>query len=225
MTLRDSSARVVSFGPHGEVLHSGFAQWGGDPFFAPLAGDARLRAFDSSAAVSYFIDPKTGGWTPDAYWGLPPMVQPTLRGFFMPGAKTSVCLTCQNAAGGGEDILIVNYDEGDHLARAVARYQRNRLGGYLLRRDTNHDGLIDAQDEPGKPVLDADGKPLTATLSGRFMFVDRDGSIYHSGNQLALVWKFKGVDGQGVPAYEFPREHDLHGQGPDRAEPVLRRQD
>ena len=43
-------------------------------------------------------------------------------------------------------------------------------------------------------------------LSGRFMFVDRDGSIYHSGNQLALVWKFKGVDGQGVPAYEFPRD-------------------
>ena len=75
----------------------------------------------------------------------------------------------------GERIIITSYDSP--VVRAVAVYKRNPAGGYLLAKDTNNDGLIDDKDEPGTPVLDTDGKPVTNALSGRFMFVNPDGTI------------------------------------------------
>ncbi len=179
VALRDASARVVTFGPDGRVLHDGFAQWGGDTYFAPFTGDKLLRAFDSNACVSYFLDPKTGKWQPDTYWGLPPMHQRSPRGFFSAGGKNFGVFTYQSAAKNGEErLMIASYDQP--LVRPVAIYQRNPAGGWLMVRDTNGDGRIDAQDGPGKPVLDVEGKPVQWPLWSRFTYVNPDGTIHHT---------------------------------------------
>lgn len=213
VTVRDASARVVSFDPSGHAVHDGFAVWGGDPFFAPFAGGSGLLAFDSNASVSYRLDPQSGRWEPDAYWGLPPMTKPELRGFFSVQGKNFGVLTCPSPEkNAGESIVMVGYDQP--VVRAAAIYQRNPAGGYLLAKDTNRDGVIDQRDEPGTPVLDSDGKPVTHTLSGRFMFVNPDGTICHSGHQLALIWKPRGVDEYGAPIHEFAKDAVFAAQDP-----------
>jgi hypothetical protein len=98
-------------------------------------------------------------------------------------------------------VLIASYD--NPVVRAVAIYRRNPHGGWLHLRDTNGDGRIDEKDGPGEPVLDTSAKPVTASLTGRFMFVERDGTILHSEPQIAMRWKFKGIGAGGEPTYEF----------------------
>jgi hypothetical protein len=218
VALRDSTGRVVTFGPEGKLVHEGIAQWGNDPLWAPFAGDKAFRIFDTSARLSYFLDPVSGSWKPDTNWGLPPMPRPSVHGFFSAGGKNFGVFVYQNPVkGAGETILIANFD--NPVVRAVAVYQRGPKGSYLLCKDTNHDGRIDDQDEPGRPVLDTDGKPVTQPLSGRFLFVRPDGTIYHSGQQLLFIWKFEGLDDQGVPIYEFGSQNQLKAQDPEVPSP------
>ena len=213
VALRDSSGRVVTFGPDGRLLHDGFAQWGNDPLVTPTAPDKKIRVFDTSASVSYLLDPGHGTWEPDALRGLPAMVRPTLRGFFSAEGKTFGVFVCQDPMPrSGEAVLIANYDEP--VVRPVAFYHRNPAGGYLLSKDTNHDGCIDDRDAPGQPLLDTDGKPVTQSLTGRFMSVNPDGTIYHSGQQILMVWKLKGLDPQGVPVYEFSKQNAVLAKDP-----------
>jgi len=201
LAVRDASARVVVFGPNGQALHDGFAVWGGDPVLVRFA-DGRLRGFDSNGCASYLLDPRGGKWQPDTYWGLPAMNSPGPRGFFSAQGRNFGVFTCQNPEKRGDEwVMLASYD--NPVVKAVALYKRKAGGGYLLCKDNNGDGVIDDQDEPGAPVLGADGKPLSGSLSGRFMFVQRDGTICHSDQKLALLWKLKGLDGKGVPAYEF----------------------
>ena len=149
VALRDASGRVVTFGPDGHLLHDGFAVWGGDPTLAPFAGDTKLRVFDTSAAASYFIDPQTGKWEPDAYWGLPEMIQPSIRGFFSAGGKNFGVFTCQNPVkDSGEEVLIASYD--NPVVRPLVVYKHNPAGGWLRLRDTNGDGRIDEKDRAGR---------------------------------------------------------------------------
>ncbi|MGA2618114.1 MAG: right-handed parallel beta-helix repeat-containing protein [Thermoguttaceae bacterium] len=213
LALRDASGRVVTFGPDGRLLHDGVAQWGNDPQIVRFAGDRRLRIFDTSGCVSYFIDPASGRWEPDTYWGLPPMTQPSVQGFFSAGGHNFGVFKCQNPAHSGEEwVLIANFDQP--VARAVALYKRNPKGGYLLCKDTNHDGWIDDRDAPGQPLLGTDGKPVLESLSGRFMFVNPDGTIVHSGHQIVFRWKLKGLDAEGVPVYEFGQDRILAAKDP-----------
>ncbi|MCH5373738.1 MAG: PQQ-like beta-propeller repeat protein, partial [Planctomycetes bacterium] len=213
LTVRDSSGRVVTFAADGKPVHPGFAVWGGDPCFAAFAGDPRPRVFDTNACVSYFLDANSGKWEPDAYWGLPPMTQPSVRGFFSIQGKNFGVFTCRDPDQNvGESIVIASYD--DPVVRTVAMYRRNPAGGYLVALDTNNDGVIDDQDEPGTSVVDTEGKAVTRSLSGRFMFVNPDGTIYHSGHQLALIWRCKGLDARGVPIYEFTNQMVLAPKDP-----------
>ena len=114
VTLRDSSARVVSFGPRRRSAAQRFRPMGRRSTSAPLAGDARLRAFDIGRGVVLHRSQdrrmdarRLLGLAPDGPADAP-------RVLYARGKNFGV-FTCQNAAGGGEDILIVNYDEGDHL--------------------------------------------------------------------------------------------------------------
>ncbi|MCY2995094.1 MAG: hypothetical protein NTY19_45630 [Planctomycetota bacterium] len=141
------------------------------------------------------------------------MTQPSLRGFFRAQGKNFGVFTCQaSEKNAGDWIVFASYD--NPVVRAVAVYKPNPAGGYLLATDTNNDGQIDEQDAPGTPVLDTEGKPVTNSLSGRFMFVNPDGTVYHSGHQLALIWRLKGLDGRGVPLYEFRKDRVLAPQDP-----------
>ncbi|MGA2065965.1 MAG: NosD domain-containing protein [Thermoguttaceae bacterium] len=213
VAVRDASGRLVTFGPDGRPLHDGVAQWGNDPLIVRFAGDRMLRVFDTSGCVSYFIDPASGRWEPDTYWGLPPMTQPAVQGFFSAGGRNFGVFKCRNPQQGGEEwVLIANFDQP--VVRAVALYKRNPAGGCLLCKDTNHDGRIDDRDAPGRPVLDTDGKPVLEALSGRFMFVSPDGTIVHSGHPIVLRWKLKGLDAEGVPIYEFGKDRILTAKDP-----------
>ena len=211
LALRDSTARIVVFGPDEKVTHSGFAQWGGDPRIAPFAGDTAARCFGPSGAQSWFVDPKGNRWQPDAFWGLPPMSSPSLRGFFNAKGRNFGVFTCANPKERGDEwVMILSYDAP--VAKPLALYRREAKKGYIVCRDTNGDGVMDEKDEPGKPLLDTEGRQVAYSLSGRFMFVDADGTIYHSGPQsvqvpqIATIWRFKGLDGQGVPIYEFTKD-------------------
>ncbi|HEY3324184.1 MAG TPA: right-handed parallel beta-helix repeat-containing protein [Planctomycetota bacterium] len=201
IALRDSSARVVVFGPDGKCIHDGFAVWGGDPVLVRFA-DGKLRGFDSNGAASYVLDASGGKWHPDTYWGLPAMTSPNPRGWFSASGHNFGVFTCQNPEKKGEEwVLIASYD--NPVVKPVALYKRKAGGGYLLCKDTNGDGVIDDKDQPGEVVLCADGKPLNVSLTGRFTFVQPDGTIIHSEQKLALMWKLKSVDDKGGPNYEF----------------------
>ena len=69
----------------------------------------------------------------------------------------------------------MRYDE-KCVGRPVAFYGPGK-GGWHVVRDGNGDGLIDAQDGEGEPVLDVAGKPVTRALSGRWVCGEPDGSI------------------------------------------------
>ena len=100
-------------------------------------------------------------------------------------------------------------------------YTPGKDGGWVARRDTNKDGLIDAGDGDGAPVLDAEGKPVRLPLAARFMFADPDGdgqvrSMTGVGpDGVGVLWKFKGLDADGVPVYEFGPDSVMKVKQPD----------
>jgi hypothetical protein len=83
-----------------------------------------------------------------------------------------------------------------HVVSALAwEPGRATTSGWLMARDTNGDGRIDASDASAKPVLDVDGKPVSLPLWSRFTWVNPDGTIQHTGAQILMRWKLKGIDG------------------------------
>jgi hypothetical protein len=202
VALRDASSRLVAFGPGGEPVWDGLATWGGDPTEAPFAGDEFVRSWERT--VSVVLDAKAGTCTPEAYWSWPPMTKPDQRGFFNLGGHNFALFTCENPEKKNDHwVVIANADE--HVMRAVLAFRRNTKGAYVTVRDTNGDGTIDLADGDGEPVTDGNGEPLTRPLTGRFLFVNADGTFYHSDTPTIVVARPSGVDAQGIPQYDFSR--------------------
>jgi len=218
IAVRDASGRIVTFDPDGKLLHDGFAVWGGDPLLVRLAGDHRLRGFDSNGSQSYFLDEKAGTWTPDTYWGLPQMKGLQPHGFFTAGGHNFGVFTCDNPDLANDmAVMIASYDQP--VVRPLLLYKHKANGQYLVCRDTNGDGVIDAKDEPGIVVMDTDGRPITFGLAGRFMFVNADGTIMHSDYKLAVRWRLQGLDAHGVPQYVFDRQSIFQAKNPEVPSP------
>ncbi len=224
LALRDVSGRIVVLDAKGQAVYASIAQFGNKPTVAKFAGDERTRVFDSSGRFSWWVDAKAGTWAPDAYWGLPPVVapgNPVISYFADAGKKFGVFHAALPDAKGNptrQGVLFVRFE--GHVGRPVLLYTQGAKGGWVALRDRNGDGVIDANDGTGAPVVDPSGKPVTWPLTARWMFGESDGSgdfrtmtgIGPDG--VGFVWKYQGLDGQGVPRYRFAPEDILRVKRP-----------
>ncbi len=151
-SLKDVSGRVVVLTASGESLYASIAQFGNQPTLAQFGDDERARVFDHVGRFSWWIDAKAGRWQPDAYWGLPPNVSggDTVMGYFADGGKKFGLFRASWREPGEKNprgaLLVVRFD--NYLGRPVLLYTSGKTG-WVVRRDTNKDGLIDGKDGPG----------------------------------------------------------------------------
>ncbi len=214
--LREPNGRQTVFNADGTVLRTTMAVWGGDPLVAKCA-DGKTRGFDANGAVSYTFDAKAGTWAPDGYWGLPAYPGLGIRGVFSLGGKDFAVFSCQNPARKNDEwVLVTRYEQG--LARPVLVFRHDATGNVIACRDTNGDGKIDDADA-GTPVLDAAGKPLRAELQARFTYVEADGTVVHSGGQVAFRYAPDGLDADGVPRYNFAKPLLFEAKNPQVPSP------
>jgi hypothetical protein len=210
LALRDVSGRVVVLTADGQPVYVSLAHFGNKPTPAAWAGDERLRVFEPSGRLSWWVDAKAGKWEPDAYWGMPPTAgggNPVI-GYFSAGGKRFAVLhhgwddAVRKQRRNG--VLFVRFD--GHVGRPVLLYTPGK-DGYVVLRDSNGDGLIDEKDGDGEPVLDVDGKRVHGNLAARWVYLDAGGDLRSMGGAgpdgVGVVWKFKGLDGDGVPTYAF----------------------
>ncbi|HZK81468.1 MAG TPA: hypothetical protein VFC46_10385, partial [Humisphaera sp.] len=192
-----------------------FAQFGNWPAQAFFEGDKATRFFDSNGTVSWFVDAAAGTWRPDAHWGYPPGRDRGAVGFFSDSGRKFGVFQYQDLSK-NSGILIVRFDGA--IGKQVAFYTREKIAYptdaakkrdmWVVRHDTNRDGVIDQNDEPGTPVLDVAGKPIEWQMATRFFFALPDGSLVSetgSNNPpgIGFIWKRKGLDRDGIPVYEF----------------------
>ena len=213
LAVKDHFARTIVFDLQGKAAYCSFAQFGNFPLQAQFAGDGAARFFDSSGSLSWFVDARAGTWQPDAYWGHPSPGRTDAVGFFSDSGKLFGIYRVEKPRGG---ILIVRFE--NYVGRPLACYTQEQVvfppgsgtkrDMWVVRHETNHDGQIDEQDAPGTPVLDTEGKPVQWQMTARFLFALPDGSLcsptgVQNPSGLGYVWKRKGLDREGVPAYEF----------------------
>jgi hypothetical protein len=224
--VRDYFSRTIVFDPQGKAIYESFAQFGNWPVRAYFQGDNAARFFDSGGDVSWLVDAKQGTWRPDARWGWPHGKRSDAVGFFSDAGK-QIGVFRQETEDKLSGILFVRFE--NCVGRPVAFYTNEQVefprgsgqkrGLWVVRRDTNADGRIDAKDAPGTPVLDVDGKPITWHMAARFLYMLPDGSLVSPGGSvqpsaLAHVWRRKGLESDGAPIYQF---------GPDSLVPVEQR--
>jgi hypothetical protein len=224
IALKDVSGRVVVLTASGESQYASISQFGNQPTLALFGDDERVRAFDHRGRFSWWIDAKAGRWQPDAYWGLPPNTAQgdCIVGYFADGGKKYGIVRADWREPGEKNphgsLLIVRFEK--HIGRPVLLYTPAKNGMWVVRRDTNKDGLIDEKDGPGFPVLNTAGQPLRWPMVARWMFAEPDGNgdfrtmtgIGPDG--VGFVWKRKGLDAHGVPIYQFPPESLLRVKQP-----------
>ncbi len=206
LAVTDSFGRVVVLDPRDKPLYETFSQFGNSPLKAPFENDdaAPTRYFDQSGTVSWLIDPAHGAWRPDAYWGHPDSRLPgmTAFGFFaQAGERFGVYrhgwreADCRIRDG----ILVLRFEGG--LGIPAGYYTSLPNVGWVVVRDSNHDGLIDPRDTEREPLKSTDGKPLARILQQRWMYVEPSGDIRSATEQR---WVFRGLDSKKRPIYEFP---------------------
>jgi len=227
LAVRDFFSRTIVFDAQGSVLYHSFAQFGNFPRQAFFAGDEAARFFDSSGEVSWWIDAKAGTWKPDAHWGKPRGARSDAVGFFSDFGRQFGIFQHQDPQK-RSGVLIVGYE--NYIGRPLAFYTQEEMAWpagaakkrrlWVIRRDTNRDGLIDEEDQPGTPMLNRQGEPLAWHIAARFLRAMPDGSLIaptgiRQPDALGVVWKRKGLDAQGRPIYDI---------GPEGLIPVLERQ-
>jgi hypothetical protein len=229
IALKDVSGRVVVLTASGESQYSSISQFGNQPTLAQFGDDERVRVFDHRGRFSWWIDAKAGRWQPDAYWGLPPNAAQgdCIVGYFgANGRKYGIIRADWREAGEKNprgSLLVVRFE--NHLGRPVLLYTPIKDGQWVVRRDANKDGAIDAKDGAGELVRDTTGKPLRWPMVARWMFAEADGKgdfrtmTGIGADGIGFVWKRKGLDADGVPIYEFPPESLLRVEQPTIASP------
>ena len=182
LAVTDSLSRVVVLDPRDRPLYETFSQFGNSPFKAPFENDdaAPTRYFDQSGTVSWLIDPAQGSWRPDGFWGHPDSRLPGMAafGFFaQAGERFGVYRHGwrESADHIRDGILIVRFDGGSGIP--VGYYTNMSKTGWVVVRDSNHDGLIDQNDTPPEPLKNTDGKPVVRNLLERWMYVEPNGDI------------------------------------------------
>ena len=176
LALRDATSRLVVLADDGKPLHSSIAQFGNQPTPGHFAGDEKTRVFDHVGRFSWWIDAKAGTWAPDAYWGLPPNLSggDTVIGYFSAGGKNFGVFHAQYAVDEKNKqpaVLFVRFE--NHVGRPVLLYTPGKDGGWVARRDTNKDGLIDAGD--GDAPRPRRGGQAGASAAGGAVHVRRPG--------------------------------------------------
>ena len=215
LTVRDYFNRTIVFDPQGKAIYESFAQFGNWPARAYFQGDDAARFFDSGGDVPGWLT-RSGaiGSRMPAGVGRAESI-PTRWGFSRMRASSSAFFTTRTMK--GAEGCSSCADE-KWAGRAVAFYTQGEVeyppgsgrkrGMWVVCRDTNGDGRIDAQDAPGTPVLDGEGKPIAWNLDARFLFMLPDGSLVSPGGSsqpsaLGYVWRRKGLDAGGLPVYQF----------------------
>ncbi len=202
LAITDNFSRVVVLDPGDRPLIESFSQFGNSPFRAPFENDpkAPTRYFDQSGTVSWLIDPAKNTWRPEAFWGHPG--GGPAYGFFSAGGERFGVYRFGWSEGGNrkrDGVLIVRFEGG--LGVPVGYYTNIERVGWVVVRDGNHDGLIDAKDTEREPIRTTDGKPLTRNIAQRWISVEPRGDIRSMTEQR---WQFRGLDSKRRPIYDFP---------------------
>jgi len=174
----------------------------------PSYSTGHRRMWEPMFRWSFLLDDATGQWAPEALWDFYAIPHdrwnPWFNGDFSVGGKT-YGVFC--GVGNTKTHLAVARLEKYH---AVPVYMivpdPTHPGQLIARKDSNHDGVIDAKDG-GETVLGPDGKPLPYLFT-RFQYLQENGDLLISiGSQAIYRWPCT-IDADGVPIYR-PQDRKL----------------
>ena len=208
LAVTDVERRVSVFDKNGKNFWYTFGVFGN--MSRPSYSTLNRRLWDPYINTSFLMDEKTGTWEIEALWDFSDLSPKNLKepylqqlGDFSADGKAFFVAVSWFTWGGNEvkkdaPMLVVARLEGFKGVPVLAiSAEGERL---ISRKDTNGDGKINANDK-AEPVLDAQGKPLTAAVFSRFDDLQPDGSITVMGRP-GFIWKRTGLDANGVPVYE-----------------------
>ena len=208
------------FDAKGKPVYHAMGTFGNGPTLPNWNGHAptgvttdRVVFFENSGQMSYWVDTAKNTTGMDAFWGIPPTCRNIgdLIGAFESDGKRFGVFRYKAPADGRTGVMVCRYD--GYVAVPVSLYLQagGGDGGWVVRHDPSGKGVIDPNSKDGTPIA-FPGQPLM-----RWMVTNPSGDIFTIGTmsppQLAMRWKFKGLDDKGVPIYDV---------GPDLA---LKRKD
>ena len=170
--------RISFWGADGSLKKQGLGFWGQHNYLGRFAGDTDVRIWGINGDYSIKMDCKNKKWAPDSNWRLPAyeFVIRAPRNFFSVGGNNfgvyQVALGDPGKTADGrlqtkspidpkqqmQGLLVVRFDACN--AVPVTLYYRDSVRKTLVEQhDSNHDGMIDANDEVTEIRL-ADGKAV-----------------------------------------------------------------
>jgi parallel beta-helix repeat protein len=192
LAVVDNDFRVTLFDAAGRVRWHTFGIFGGT---VPSYADPN-RLVTDGFGISVRLDPARKTWTEEALWDVRTGPGAWFEGEFRMGQDT-----CRVYTYGNEQKIVILRQQG-YTFLPVSSLQLDRAAGtYLIRKDTNHDGRLDAADG-GEVALDTDGKPYGGAFFSYLNHCAADGTFQSSCTpgtwQVRFPWS---IDADGVPVY------------------------
>jgi hypothetical protein len=201
-------AHVALFSADGKPKRYHMSVWGQHVSHGKFANDDREHFFDIAGKYSFILDAKKRSWEPGTYFNVPENLTGgrSIHGVFPAGGKTYGVYSGRLKDHGM--LVIVRFDENAKVTPLIGYAFDEAAKGMTSRTDTNNDGTIDEKDTPTPLKIEQD----IINVRPR---VHADGSIVTAGN----VVSFKGVDGAGIPNYDWAGRRILKylGNGTDEA--------
>ena len=201
------------FAADDKVLHGSFSHFGNAPRRALNPDEKTVRLFDTQGRMSWTVDTTAMSWKADALWHLPEGIGQSI-GFFYTGNDFFGVYEATRQYSEQEKetgIAIIRFEK--YHGRAVAYYANGlRAKKVVVVHDLNNDGVIDIDDGDGTPL---DPQPVFLWGDGRMRYVQQDGSLRMMGkfgDNLGLIWQFKGLDAEKRPIYDWNAANVIPGK-------------
>jgi parallel beta-helix repeat protein len=196
--------RMLVLDPRGQPLWHTVGVFGNS---SPPSYATELRRFwDTEGEFSFWLNEQDGTWKMDAHWdhtqiGVEfPESKVRLLGDFAIDGKTFTVFVHWPPRGKHPKLPVLTVARLDKFVSVPVlkiSLEDNKL---FSREDSNGDGQITDADT-ATPLVDAQGKPLTAHPIGGQMYLQPDGSFLRMSFPSPWLWKCSGLNAQGVPVY------------------------
>ena len=228
IALRDDGALLVLDPPRtlfydagGKLIRQTISVWGQHQAGGKLAGDDQPRWWNRNAQFSMKMDAEADTWSPDGVWVFD---QPGLHHRPMIGVMTDAGrnfgLYRIDPKHMWQGIVAIEFDER-YRGRSVVAWHidKQRGNAWIKRIDSNGDGVIDENDEPGEPVAMVNGKPFSFGYDPRLIYPDGERNLRFSGrvgaSGVGRLVRYTGLDDTGLPTFGWADAEVFHARNGD----------
>jgi len=208
--------RTILFDADGKVVRQMHGMWGQGIGHGMFAGDDRMHYVNINGEHTIILDAKNQTWEPGTRWKYT-MTQATPHFFYAAGGKTFTIYTAREKDQ-PQYLYVARMEPDTGTVRAMSRYGVDTEG--LFRQLADANGII-ADDAAKGYLKNAEGKPITHPFFNERGFSNVDfqanGNIVVPLRRFVQIVPMTGLDGNGVPTYDFTKMQILNAMSEGQA--------